>query len=75
METKFKIYSKKTITVDGVSLEIITQVANLTRDDVVKALAMSVQQRDWMQELVDGSTRKLALIDEAIAYGSDSVVL
>ena len=75
METKFKIYSKKTTTVDGVSQEITTQVANLTREDVVKALAMSVQQRDRMQELVDGSTRKLALIDDAIANGSDSIIL
>lgn len=75
METKFKIYSKKTITVDGVSQEVTTQVANLTREDVVKALDMSIRQRDRMQELVDGSTRKLALIDDAIANGSDSVIL
>ena len=40
-----------------------------------KSLAASVQQRDRMQELVDGSTRKLALIDEAILAGVDYIVL
>ena len=76
METEFKIYTKKTINdANGVEQEITSQVATLTREDVVKALNVSIQQRDRMQELVESSTRKLALIDEAIINGSDSIVL
>lgn len=76
METKFKIYTKKTIKdSNGIEQEITSQVATLTREDAVKALNMSIQQRDRMQELVDGSTRKLDLIDIAITNNLDSIIL
>lgn len=75
METKFKIYTKKTIIVDGASQEITSLVSTLTREDVVKALNESTQQRNRMQELVDISTRKLELIDIAITNNSDNIIL
>jgi hypothetical protein len=76
METKFKIYAKKTIKdANGIEQEITSQVATLTREDVVKALNVSIQQRDRMRELVDISNRKLELIDIAIANNSDSIIL
>lgn len=75
METKFKIYTKKTITVNGIEQELTSLISELTREEVNKALQVSIQQRDRMQQLVDLNTRKLQLIDEAIANNKDSIVL
>ena len=75
METKFKVYTKKTQLVNGVETELTQLVGTHTRDELVKARDASIQQRDRMQELVDISTRKVELVDEAILNGSDSIVL
>lgn len=75
METNFKVYTKKTQLVNGVETELTQLVGTYTRDELVKARDASIQQRDRMQELVDISTRKVELVDEAILNGSDSIIL
>lgn len=76
METKFKIYTKKTIVnPDGTTQEITKEIGSFTRDELVKAQEMSIQQRDRMQELVDISTRKVILVDEAITNNLDYIFL
>lgn len=76
METKFKVYSKKTITnPDGTTQELTNQIGEFTRDELVKARDNAIVQRDRMQELVDISTRKVNLIDDAIINNLDYIIL
>ena len=76
MEQKFKIYTKKTImNPDGTSQEIMNEIGSFTKDELVKARDNAIQQRDRMQELVDVSSRKVNLVDEAITNNLDYIIL
>lgn len=76
MEQKFKIYTKKTImNPDGTSQEIMNEIGSFTKDELVKAMDNAIVQRDRMQELVDISSRKVNLVDEAITNNLDYIIL
>ena len=76
MEQKFKIYTTKTITKpDGLTQEITNENGSFTREELVKAMENAIQQRDRMQELVDISSRKINLVDEAISKNLDYIIL
>lgn len=76
MEQKFKIYTKKTImNPDGTSQEIMNEIGSFTKDELVKARDNAIQQRDRMQELVDVSSRKVNLVDEAITNNLEYIIL
>ena len=58
METKFKIYTQKTITnVDGTTQNILNQIGSATREELVKARDNAIVQLNRMQELVNISSR------------------
>ena len=76
MEQKFKIYTIKTVTKpDGLTQEITNEIGSFTREELVKAMETAIKQRDRMQELVDISSRKINLVDEAIAKNLDYIIL
>ena len=66
METKFKIYTQKTITnVDGTTQNVLNQIGSATREELVKARDNAIVQLNRMQELVNISSRKVELVDNA----------
>lgn len=76
METKFKILKSKEVTLqDGTVQHVTNQAGTISREDAAKAKEVAEQQFTRTQELLALATRKLELIDEAIANGLDSIIL
>ena len=76
METKFKIYTQKTITnQDGTTQNILNQVGSATREELVKACNNAINQLIRAQEIVTIAAQKVEAVDAAILAEQTDIII